>query len=168
MTKIPKISDLPAKLNVAEVKEIILEAIINPIYTNNGKRTDRATSISKYKIDGDSIVGQFIGTQNDRDVLFDFETTKTSGQWSLTYGYSKSIMEDKRKYTPEEIKQFEAFSLRVAQATFAKKCEYPEGEDPIILSPEESKKDPEYRDRPNKSKQPNNERLNHSDEHEDT
>lgn len=53
-------------------------------------------------------------------------------------------MANKNKWTPEQIKQFKVFSLKVAQARFAKKCEYPKGESPDILSPEESKKDPEY------------------------
>jgi hypothetical protein len=48
------------------------------------------------------------------------------------------------KWTPEQIKEFEAYDLKLAQARFAKKCEYPDGESPDILSPEEAKKDPDY------------------------
>lgn len=48
-----------------------------------------------------------------------------------------------KKYSDEEVKQFEAFSEKVAKARFAKKCEYVDGQAPEILSPEETDKDPE-------------------------
>lgn len=51
-----------------------------------------------------------------------------------------------KKYTEEEIKQFEAFSDEVAKKRFAKKCEYVDGESPDILSPEETDKDPESKE----------------------
>ena len=54
-------------------------------------------------------------------------------------------MANKNKWTLEQIKQFEAFSLLITKKRFAKKCEYPDGEAPEILSPEESRKDPEYK-----------------------
>lgn len=94
MIKIPEISDLPPKLNVAQVKAIILETIINPIYTDNGSRADRATSLPKYKIEANSIVGQFIATQDDQDVLFDFVATKTGGKWDLQYYFSEDKLPD--------------------------------------------------------------------------
>lgn len=88
MSQIPPVSELPDKLNVEQVKAIILETIINPIYTNDGERGDRATSISKYKIEKNSIVGQFIATNDNQDALFDFEAKKTGSEWDLTYGYA--------------------------------------------------------------------------------
>lgn len=51
-----------------------------------------------------------------------------------------------KEFSPEEIKRFEAFSVKVTHARFAKKCEYPDGEAPEIKSPEEAKKDPEYKE----------------------
>ena len=51
------------------------------------------------------------------------------------------------RWTPEQIKEFERISDEVAQARFAKKCEYPDGEAPDILSPEEAQKDPEYEEK---------------------
>ena len=69
MSQIPPVSELPEKLNVEQVKAIILETIINPIYTNDGERGDRATSISKHKIEKDSIVGQFIATNDNQNVF---------------------------------------------------------------------------------------------------
>jgi hypothetical protein len=86
MIKIPELKDFPEKLNAAQVKVIILEAIINPVYTNNGERTDRATSLPKYEIKKGSIVGQFIGTRDKEDVLFDFEAKKSGKDWALSYG----------------------------------------------------------------------------------
>ena len=56
-------------------------------------------------------------------------------------------MASKNKWAPEQIKEFEAYDLKVAQARFAKKCTYPDGESPTILSPEESAKDPEYNEK---------------------
>ena len=73
MSQIPPVAELPEKLNVEQVKAIILETIINPIYTNDGGRGDRATSIPKYKIEKNSIVGQFIATNDNQDALFDFD-----------------------------------------------------------------------------------------------
>lgn len=55
-------------------------------------------------------------------------------------------MASKNKWTDEQIKEFEAYDLKLAQARFAKKCEYPDGESPDILSPEDAKKDPEYKE----------------------
>lgn len=86
MIKIPELKDFPKKLNAAQVKVIILEAIINPTYTNDGERTDRATSLPKYEISKGSIAGQFIGTHNKEDVLFDFEAKKSGNDWTLAYG----------------------------------------------------------------------------------
>lgn len=54
-------------------------------------------------------------------------------------------MANKNKWTEAQIKEFEAYDLKVLKARFAKKCEYADGEAPEILSPEESKKDPEYK-----------------------
>ena len=39
---------------------------------------------------------------------------------------------NKKKWTAEQIKQFEIFDKRVAAATFAKKCEYPDDYMPDI------------------------------------
>ena len=86
MIKIPDLADFPKKLNAAQVKVIIIEAIINPTYTNNGERTDRATSLPKYEIKKGSIAGQFIATSNKEDVLFDFEAKKSGKDWTLAYG----------------------------------------------------------------------------------
>lgn len=86
MINIPELKDFPEKLNAAQTKVIILEAIINPTYTNNGERTDRATSLPKYKINKGSIAGQFIATHNKEDVLFDFVADKSGKNWTLAYG----------------------------------------------------------------------------------
>lgn len=86
MIKIPELKDFPKKLNAAQVKIIILEAIINPTYTNNGERTDRATSLPKYEIKDGSIAGQFIATHNKENVLFDFIANKSGKNWTLAYG----------------------------------------------------------------------------------
>ena len=51
---------------------------------------------------------------------------------------------NKQEFTPEEIKEFKELQMFVTKARFARKCEYPDGEAPDILSPEESAKDPEY------------------------
>ena len=88
MIKIPKVSEMPDKLNAAQVKVIILESVINPIFTDNGNRSDRATSLPKYEITKKGITGQFIATQDKNDVLYDFEVTKSGGQWELAYGYA--------------------------------------------------------------------------------
>lgn len=85
---IPQVSDIANKLNVAQVKTLILDGIINPIYTDNGQRPDRATSIPVYKIEKQSITGQFIATQNKKDVLFDFDANKSGDKWELGYGYA--------------------------------------------------------------------------------
>jgi hypothetical protein len=89
MIKIPDVSKFPEKLNAAQVKVIILEGIINPIFTDNGNRSDRATSLPKYEIKKSGITGQFIASQGKSEALFDFETAKSQGEWFLTYGYAQ-------------------------------------------------------------------------------
>ena len=89
MIKIPELKDFPKKLNAAQVKVIILEAIINPIFTDNGSRVDRATSLPKYEIKKSGITGQFIASQGKAEALFDFDVTKSGGKWNLRYGYAE-------------------------------------------------------------------------------
>jgi hypothetical protein len=93
MIKIPDVSKFPKKLNAAQVKVIILEGIINPIFTDNGNRSDRATSLPKYEIKKSSITGQFIASQGKAEALFDFETAKEKGEWFLSYGYAQEEIE---------------------------------------------------------------------------
>lgn len=93
MIKIPDVSKFPDKLNAAQVKVVILEGIINPIFTDNGNRSDRATSLPKYEIKKSGITGQFIASQGKSEALFDFETAKEKGEWFLSYGYAQEEIE---------------------------------------------------------------------------
>jgi hypothetical protein len=78
-----------AKLTEDEIKGLILNGIINPIYTNNGAREDRANEIRSYTIEPNYIFGVFVAVQNFKEYLFDFELTrkKEGDDWQLTYDY---------------------------------------------------------------------------------
>lgn len=72
---------------------ITLETIINPVFTDNGKRSDRATKLQDYTITEGSITGQFVGTHSSNDVLFDFKLVKGGDRWNLTYKYADGQLE---------------------------------------------------------------------------
>ena len=41
-------------------------------------------------------------------------------------------MSKSKKFSPEQIAEFKKFEERLTDVTFAKKCEYPDGEEPVI------------------------------------
>lgn len=92
---------------------ITLETIINPVFTDNGKRSDRATKLQDYTITEGSITGQFVGTHNSNDVLFDFKLVKGGDRWNLTYKYADGQLEpidSALVATPDELALIQEFA----------------------------------------------------------
>lgn len=93
------------KLTQDDVKAALLENI-NFVFTNDGARSERANEIRSYEISGNKITGVFVGVQQFKEKLFEFEATKKGNEWEITYGLVSEVAKNSAlHYFPEDMKK---------------------------------------------------------------